>query len=188
MKSNWYLVSHKILGLVFLGSTLLGACTNDWDEIQQREAFPGKVKGLRPVYMSKEEMSKIESGNVQDLKNPGKIYVRGHFLFINERGKGIHIIDNKDPVNPDPVSFIHIYGNVDMAVTGNFLYADNGPDMVTLDITDPYNVKVLKRIENIFPQRKTHPEKFGYFECVDPSKGIVVDWEEVTLYNPECYR
>jgi len=31
------------------------------------------------------------------------------------------------------VSFLRIPGNVDLAVRGNLLCADNGPDLVTLD-------------------------------------------------------
>jgi hypothetical protein len=32
------------------------------------------------------------------------------------------------------------------------------------------------------------PPEFGYFECVDTTKGTVVGWEKKTLKRPECVR
>jgi GAF domain-containing protein len=70
-------------------------------------------------------------------------------LFINERGKGIHIFDNNDKTNPVPLSFINIPGSFDVAVKGNIMYVDSFVDLVVLDITDPANVQQIVRIENV---------------------------------------
>ena len=59
--------------------------------------------------------------------------------------------------------------------------------MVVLDISDPTNVTVSKRVKNAFHQQD-FPPLGGYFECVDPSKGVVISWERTTLENPQCFR
>ncbi|MEZ4905245.1 MAG: hypothetical protein R2822_27575 [Spirosomataceae bacterium] len=107
-------------------------------------------EGYRPIYASLTEAREITTTLPQPLQKPGKIYVRGNYLFINEQGKGLHLIDNTDP-EPPKLSFIKIPGNVDIAVKGNLLYANNGPDFVVLNIAEPTKILVVKRIENVFP-------------------------------------
>jgi LVIVD repeat len=144
--------------------------------------------GYRPIYASKTELIDVKSQPPQPLRTPGKIYVKGNYLFINEQARGIHIINNSDPKAPQPVSFVKIMGNVDIAVKGNYLYADNGSDFVVLDITDPTNIKLSKRIENAFPLQTYPPYLQVYFECVEANKGVVVGWEKVSMSQPKCYR
>lgn len=153
-------------------------------------SFPaGEVEGLKPVYMSSDQAYDIKLLAARQLEHPGKIYVYGDYLFINELHKGIHVIDNKDPETPLALHFIQIYGNVDIAIKDNFLYADNINDLVVLDISDPDNFQVAERVENVFPGVAEHPFDTGnYFECPDPDKGVVVGWENTILKNPECYR
>lgn len=149
----------------------------------------GEVTGLRPVYRPAEEAKKIEMQPPRALQKPGKIYVSGTWLLVNEVGKGLHVIDNSDPAAPEKVSFISIPGNIDMAVKGHVLYVDNYTDLVAIDISDPRNIKVASRVENAFGNQLRYPLQTDvYFECVDDSKGLVTGWEEVTLINPECYR
>jgi len=144
-------------------------------------------EGYRPVYLTSTEIRQVSTESAQPLRKPGKIYVRGNYLFINEMGKGIHLINNADPTNPQKLSFIKIPGNVDIAVKGNLMYADNGRDFVVLDISNPTKIEVVKRIENAFPQQ-TFPPYIGYFECTDDTKGIVIGWEKVKMNRPKCYR
>jgi hypothetical protein len=63
------------------------------------------------------------------------------------------VIDFSNPANPKNLAFVKIPGCVDMAVRGNFLYADLYTDLITLDITDPLNVKVQQYQESVFPHR-----------------------------------
>ena len=66
----------------------------------------------------------IKSNTAKEVQNPGKLYIFGNYIFLNEIDKGIHIIDNSNPASPKNVAFIDIPGNLDMAVKGNILYAD----------------------------------------------------------------
>ena len=66
--------------------------------------------------------------------NPGKIYFKEGYIFINEELKGIHVIDNRNPENPQNIGFIEIPGNVDIAIKNNTLYADSYIDLGAIDI------------------------------------------------------
>lgn len=149
---------------------------------------PTQQTGYRPVYASYEEIRQVQTLSPQALVSPGKIYVRGNFLFVNDVNKGIHVINNQNPALPEPISFISIPGNVDIAVKDNILYADNATDLVALDISNPGDVKLVKRIMNTFPYPNFPPHTNVKFECVDPAKGVVVRWEEAELHDARCFR
>lgn len=124
-----------------------------------------------PVYKTTQEVrSNIRSNSPQAIANPGKLFIRGKYIFLNETDKGIHIIDNSNPSSPKTVAFITIPGNVDVAVKGNTLYADLYTDLITLDITDPLHAELKNVIPYAFPFRR-YPDGF----TLDKTK-IIVDW------------
>jgi hypothetical protein len=126
---------------------------------------------FEPVYKTKTEVrANIKSNPARSVENPGKIYIRGHFIFLNEVDKGVHVIDNTDPSAPKNIAFIDIPGNVDMAVKGNMLYADMYGDLVAIDITDPNKVKEKKIVDDIFPER------YWGSGFVANRDAMVVDW------------
>ena len=105
-----------------------------------------------PVYKTKSEvLSEIKSSTPSAIKNPGKIYFYGNYIFLNEVNKGIHIIDNSNPSSPVIKAFINVPGNVDIAVKGNTLYADLFTDMVVIDIANPLNAMLKKVVPKVFP-------------------------------------
>lgn len=95
----------------------------------------------------------VKSLPAQALQEPGKIFVKGNFVFVNEKNKGIHVIDNSNPAQPVKKSFIAIPGNIDLYASGNFLYADLYCDLAALDISNPMNVSVSKFLTMTFPDR-----------------------------------
>jgi hypothetical protein len=103
----------------------------------------------------------MKSGPGQPVKSPGKIYIYGNYIFLNESNKGIHIIDNSQPTAPKNIAFIPIPGNADMAVTGNTLYADSYSDLVTFDISNPLAVAAKKFTDNAFPYRNAYYSYYG---------------------------
>lgn len=132
-----------------------------------------------PVTLSKKEF--YASARVQapqPLGKPGKIYIKDKYLFINELNKGIHVFDNRNPSAPRAISFINIPGNVDLAVKGNILYADSKMDLLAIDISNPEEVKITKRITNIFPGTQYNPGRFqsGVFS-LDTGK-VIVEWNK----------
>lgn len=166
MKTRYFnsLAPFLVLTLLFLGSCKKDKCV-------QTVTY----KTYEPVYMSYEELrSSVKTEPAQPLKKPGKIYLKGNYIFVSEVDKGIHVIDNANPSAPQNVAFIKIPGNMDIAAMGNTLYADSYTDLLALDITNPQNVTVLKRIEDALPQRVFTG---GYY--ADPTKGVAIEWKEV---------
>lgn len=137
--------------LFFLAVLLFSSCH---DEVTSTYTY----RTMMPVYL---EMSDVRARTLatepaKDLNNPGKIYIYENYLFINEPTKGIHILDNEDPSSPINLSFIPIAGNVDMAINGNILYADNYVDLLAFDISDINNIQLVKRVEDVFNHLYRH--------------------------------
>lgn len=171
---------------------MMALCTNaacELVEIRDESAL-GLQKGVRPIYADLDQWDKIVSLPPQPIENLGKIYYKAPYIYVNERFKGFHVLDNTDPENPFPIAFIQIFGAEDIAIKGNILYADNYTDLVAVDISDIFNVVLVDREEGLYAREaKAYPEGYsGFFECVEESKGFVVGWEEAELMNPECLR
>lgn len=113
----------------------------------------------------------------RDLEDPGKIVAYGNYLFLNEKGSGIHVIDIKDKSKPVSKAFIAIPGNIDMAVMGNYLYADNFIDLAIFDISDITRIQEVGREQNVFPDNLSAHDEAGYW-MVDRNQGVAIDWIE----------
>ncbi|MBA2329819.1 MAG: hypothetical protein H0V91_09380 [Flavisolibacter sp.] len=126
-----------------------------------------------PVYRDKAEvLAGIKTTEPQAVKEAGKIYIYGTFLFLNEVNKGVHIFNNSNPSNPVRVGFIDIPGNIDIAVKGTTLYADLYTDLLAIDIANPLQAKVSKIIPRVFPERW-----YGDNFIADSTK-VIVNWNK----------
>jgi len=180
-KQNLYTMNSlkTISAVLVLSMFLFSSCKKD--KCEQTVTY----KKFEPVYMSYDELrASVKSEPAQALKKPGKIYMKGNYIFVNEVDKGIHIIDNTNPSSPQNIAFIKIPGNMDIAAAGNTLYADSYIDLLSLDISNPLNVTVTKRVENALPDRIYTN---GYY--ADPTKGVVTEWLEKMVMekmNGDC--
>jgi len=149
------------------------------------------VEGFRPVYAPASEAKTVKTLDARDVETQGKIYVKDNYIYIGDVNRGVHVVNNTDPENPVKECFIQIYGNHDIAIKGNMMYADNMEDLIVIDISDFQNPVVVKRIEDIYElPNQYYPENVSwrtYFECVDPEKGYVVGWVRDLLTDPECF-
>lgn len=128
----------------------------------------------RPVYMTRAEVrATAQSTLPMPVSAPGKIFLLNNFVFLNEIDKGIHIIDISDPAKPVNVSFLRIPGCMDMAVRGNYLYADCYTDLVTIDIADPRKAQVKQFIQGVFPHRR-YTNGF-----VADTSLVITEWQKV---------
>lgn len=117
-----------------------------------------------PIYHSFSEIrGGVDVAPAREIQDPGKVFVQGNYLFINEIKQGVHVIDNSDPANPKFISFIKIPGNGDMVVRDNILYADSYTDIVAIDIRDPAHAMEVGRVKDVF--------NFGSFNNVQWSVG-----------------
>ncbi len=151
--------------IVALSSFLLTNCT-DKVEITQKYTL------MEPVYLTPEAIrSSFDITVPQVVTNTGKIYLYQNYIFLNEPGEGIHVINNADRENPEIIRFIKIPGNYEIAARGDRIFADSYLDLVVIDISNPADVKLTKRIENIFLELAQQNQYY------DPDNGVIVDWE-----------
>jgi hypothetical protein len=129
-----------LLGL----SVLLEGCTDTCEVTNEYVYF-------EPVYTTVDNIrSQVSLMAPQPVNTVGKIYFKDGLLYVNEPGEGIHIINNTDPANPAPVSFLKIPGNFDLAIKGNTLYADSYVDLVAFDISDVSSIHEINRLDGVF--------------------------------------
>ena len=166
-------ILSALLGLSMMLESCTDSCTDSYSYTY-----------YKPVYT---QLSDIRSSvgilPPQPLSTIGKIYFKDGFLFINDPGEGIHVIDNSDPSNPLIKSFINIPGNFDLAIRNNILYADSYIDLVAIDISDINHVVEVSRLKNIFASYNS----LGFY--ADEERGVVTEWvesEEVTIDEHAC--
>lgn len=157
---------------------LMAALTGCQDRTTELITYEANV----PVYMPFNEFrASFEKSAPIEISHPGKMYFKDGYLFVNEYGKGIHVIDNSNPANPKKVAFYEILGNVDMAIKGNILFADSYIDLLAIDITDINNPVEIDRVKNVFPEIVPEGELWYPYAMVDKSKGVIVGWEVQTI-------
>ncbi|MEM6967243.1 MAG: hypothetical protein AAF573_20945, partial [Bacteroidota bacterium] len=128
---------------------------------------------FEPIYKTVDEIRQdIQILPPRALENPGKIYYYKDHIIVNELREGLHIIDNSNPENPTNVSFVTIPGNLDMAVKGDMMYADNYIDLLTIDISDPRNPVLKERDVNVFSSLSLHQD-LGHLVYYEPTEETV---------------
>jgi len=134
-----------------------------------------------PVFMKRSDLEQSVSfqPGARAIENPGKIYYKAPFIYINERYKGVHIINNSNPQNPVNAGFIVAPGCIDMAAKGSILYIDNAVDLVAFDLSSK---QVSKRIRDVFPEPLS-PDNESFYSNSDRKDLILVEWK----LNPD-YR
>ncbi len=174
------MIQKKISLFSFL-LVLLAACqTDSANEDEMRT-------GYRPIYGGPEDAS-VAWLEPRTIKNPGKIYVYNSYLLVNESREGIHVFDNSDPSSPQALGFIQLLGNTDMAVKDGIIYADHMGNLVALNTAEFTAVQEKGRLPLANWDLGVPPPVSGvYFECVDPSKGLVVGWKKTDATNLKCY-
>lgn len=146
-----------------------------------------------PVLMTADELRKsVEIVPPKEILESGKIYVYEDYVFVNDKNKGVHIIDNSNPANPEKISYIKIPGNIDISIKNEVLYANSFIDLVVFDISDIHNIGIINRLTNVFPQQNAIriPEHVDVvdWQMMNSPNVFVVDWvitEERRLINDD---
>ncbi|MDC6351251.1 hypothetical protein PP178_06765 [Zeaxanthinibacter sp. PT1] len=166
----------KLIPLFIAALFILMSCNDS--EGEYRDFLVAK-----PVTMSLDEFNaSVTVMPPKSLEQSGKIYAYQNFIFVNEKFKGIHVIDNTVPEQPQKIGFINIPGNVDISVKGDFLYADSVNDLLVLDISQMADITLVKRLENVLNDNVIWPADAEIFEYdqYDPSTEVLLGWEVVT--------
>ncbi|MFV0583113.1 MAG: hypothetical protein ACK5N4_13830, partial [Parabacteroides gordonii] len=163
------------------------------DDMKVKETITYTVN--KPVLMSADVFRSSVKVTTQpeEITQKGKICFYEGYLYISEPGKGIHIIDNRNPASPASVGFIELIGNADVAIRNNILYADSYIDLVGFDISNPALPVLKSRLENVFPQSYP-PIEEGYIDSelcnlAATNGNIVVGWtQEEETHTYEYYK
>lgn len=154
-----------------------------------------KVYGWQPIYGLTTDYKKMSySASPRPVENAGKIFVHGSTIYQNEINKGIHLIDNSIPANARRKAFISLPGNTEMAVKGDFLYANNFDDIVVIDLSQAVPL-LIKRLPAMFSSNTglseypwMSPPASGYYECPrNTNDSIVISWRRDSVYA-SCYN
>jgi len=180
MKKNLFLFSLTLLALT--------GCENKVTEMVT-------YKINEPIFMATSTFRnsvKVTAGP-QKITSIGKMCFYNNYLYISEPEKGIHIINNTDPTNPQQTGFIELLGNADLAIRNGLLYADSYIDLVWFDVSNPALPELKGRLDSIFPNAFPMTQnQYGIDYTVSyptTNKGIIIGWvlkertEEVSTYT-----
>ncbi len=136
-----------------------------------------KYGDYEPVYMKRSDLenSVAYKDQARKMVHPGKIYYKSPYIYINERYKGVHVINNSDPANPVKEGFITAPGCIDMAVKDDVLYLDNSVDLVAFSLS---RKEVTKRVKNMFPEPLAPDNTFNYHPREENM--VIVEWKKIT--------
>jgi hypothetical protein len=175
-----------VLTLLFL--------TSCWKPYRGHTELPPqqKVWGNKPVYEAITTAKKIVFvAGKQPLSEAGNIYAYHQFIFQVDVGRGIHVIDNAVPADAERIGFISVNGCSQISIKGSFLYINSYADLVTINISDPVNLKEVSRVQNAFPDFNNNyplvmPAESGYYEC-PRMDSMVVGWVKDSVFAG-CYK
>ena len=177
----------KFSALVIASATMATATSaydpvnrSDCLEYDENDICVSQVTYARPVYITYTELrNAVRMSGPRELESVSRIYLYNSMLFINERNKGIHIIDNRFPATPERIGFIEIPGNTEISIRDDNLYADSYVDLVTLDLSNIENITEIARQESIFPynSRQNIPGNIRLSGTIDSSIGVIVGYQ-----------
>ena len=122
-----------------------------------------------------------------EIEQSGKIYSYMNYILINDVNKGVMVVDNSN-YNPVKKNFLKIPGNTDIAIRDEVLYANSGRDLVTFDISDINNIKIMDRLEDVFEDY--HPQLpvealYADYRGVSWHEQVIVGYTLETRPKPE---
>jgi len=168
--------------LLFTICSLLASCYRDvpWER--------GEVDGYAPIYSTEASLKQITFQVPRKTVNGGKLFTAGTLVLQEEIDSGLHVISYQDPAHPIKTGFLRIPGFQVAAIEGDYLYANNYDDLIAIRLKTISADMSVGRVVGIWKQLNYPGGPGVYFECVDPSKGIVVGWRKTKISNPQCRR
>ncbi|MEM6722072.1 MAG: hypothetical protein AAF611_22275 [Bacteroidota bacterium] len=164
-------LNHLIL--LFVGCLFL-SCSDDKDFEY--------VNVATPVTMDIAELrASVEVQAPKSITQSGKIYAYEQYIFVNDLDLGVHVIDNRNPLQPTLINYLKIPLNRDVSIKDNYLYADSGRDLVVFDISQINSIEHIGRVEDVIDNQQfaEFPENADFFDWsnYDYSQDLIVGWE-----------
>jgi hypothetical protein len=137
----------KTFLFVLLSATLMFAGMACKKDVFKRNIWVKKGETIESV------RSSFAAGPGKEITHPAGVYRSGNLLLLLEKGVGIGIMDISVRENPTPIAFIELLANSHAVIKDQIILADNGPDLVSIDISDFQNITLENRLENVFPDK-----------------------------------
>lgn len=163
-------------GLLLIGILVfLGSCK---DKVYE------KYMANVPVYTDYEVFRSTGGFEAaRPIEQQGNIYFKDGYLFLVEPDKGIHFIDNTNPVSPVQTGFLNVWGATGMAIKGNFLYVNSFIDLVVYDISSFSSPVEVTRLKDVFPGALPVSDKNYPYQPIDKSLGVITSWKVEKVKN-----
>ena len=139
--------------------------------------------GYEPVLMTRDALeSAVQLKDSREIERPGKIWIYDEYIFVIEQYRGIHVIDNSIPSEPQTVAFIQVDGCTDVAVNDGLIYANNAVDLIGIRTDlERQSISVVTRNRNVLPELSPPEGWYNYnFEKFRPDNTIIVRYEPYT--------
>lgn len=142
---------------------------------------PTKYSEYEPILADRSVLNTIVFMEAKPIITTGKMYSYQNYILINELDKGYHIIDNSDPSNPKNIGFLSILASREVVVRNGILYCNSANDLISLDISNINQPKILGRTENVFPIQEPPdnlPLDPDYLANNRPTNTVVIEWRK----------
>jgi hypothetical protein len=110
----------------------------------------------------------------------------GTTMFMNERDKGIHVIDCGNPSSPKNVGFIPIPGNTGVSIKNGVMYADCYCDLFVFKLSGNNQVEFQSAVREVFSSRMSHAYDPSYVDIIYHHRDTTVTeraYNEHMAYN-----
>ena len=155
--------------IVCCASVLFASCSTDDSSTEKAVFAVPVVKSLASIRNS------VAVSAERETNSNGKIYVADNLLFYIAKESGVHIFNNTNPALPVNIAFINLEGVHDIAVKGNYLYADNYVDLLVFDISNIASITLVRNIENAISFNPAFPSTAEFYDyTVGASTGEIV--------------
>jgi hypothetical protein len=160
--------SLKIILLCFIAIFAASCESDDGPRDTALFAVP-KIKSLAEL------RNGVSITGPTETNSDGKIYVADNYLFYIAAEEGVHIFNNSNPASPQNIAFLSIEGVHDIAVKGNYLYADNFVDLLVFDISNPNNIALVRTVENAIAFSPVFPDSVEFYDyTLYPETGEII--------------
>lgn len=143
---------------VCIFSVLISSCDSDDSPKELAKFAVPTLKSLAEIRNS------VSVTSARQTNSDGKVYVAEHYLFYIAKEQGVHIFDNTNPSAPTNIAFINLEGVHDIAVKGDYLFADNFVDLLVFDISNIHNITLVRTVENTIGFSPTYPDDAEFYD------------------------
>jgi hypothetical protein len=184
----FYVITSKAysMKLIYYAAMVMSSVMSMTSCVKEPIPGPRNVMGKMPVYLALDSLKDIRSMPPQPIVQTGTIFLLDSLFFVLDYRKGVHVFSFLDSANTEAIAFLKVPAATDFSVSGSRMYVDSWRDLITIDISNLLNIKVLSRSGGVFSPSLFPPLYRGSFECVDEMNGAVIDWKDTLLTAPKC--